>query len=76
MGVTDRLRRLEKTQAAKRPPGFVWAAVLTETAPGVYAFDFPERLRGKTATREEIDRMRIPMILCDFLNGNSKGWRN
>lgn len=76
MGVIDRIRRLERERSAKRPQDFVWGAVLTEVSPGLYAFDFPEHWRGRTARAQEIDNMHIPFVQCDFLNGKSKGWRN
>lgn len=72
----DRLRRLEKVRSAKRPPDYIYAVMLTEVSPGLYAFDFPERLRGRTASAREIDNMHIPFIICEFLNGKCTFWRN
>lgn len=66
-----RIKKLESRLADGKPPGFVWAAVLTEIEPGRFRFDFPEHMRGQFATREQVDK--IPMIVVDFFNGKMKG---
>lgn len=71
--IQRRIERLEAKAGASKPPGFIWAALFTEVTPGIFRFDMPEEMRGKTATRQEIEDMHIPMILVDFLNGKTKG---
>ena len=73
MSIQRRVERLEAIAGASKPPCFIWAALFTEVTPGVFRFDLPEEMRGKTVTRQEIEEMHIPMILVDFLNGKTKG---